>query len=174
MIALYGFDEKSFKSIKWYVITAIIPLCTVITRCLMRMVTLFHPILMSNIARSLCNRPCRLSDNKMMTFLMLPTLTDSAYLDYVCQHMHRNFPHNVFYNRFVERQGSAAALSTGQCPRQVHRLPIIGSTPLEVYHIKWIHSHKTMRGWVANGKSTIGWFYGMKLHLVINDKAEII
>lgn len=166
--------KRVLNLLKWYVITAIIPLCTVLTRCLVRTVTLFHPILMSNIARSLCNRPCRLSDNKMMTILMLPTLTVSIYLDYVCQHIRRNFPHTVFYNRFVERQDSAAALSTGLYPGQVQRLPIIDSTSLEVYHIKWIHSHKTMRGWVANGKSTIGWLYSMKLHLVINDKTEII
>ena len=37
-----------------------------------------------------------------------------------------------------------------------------------------MHSHKTMSGWAAKGKSTMGWFYGLKLHLVINDKGEII
>jgi ISPg3, transposase len=31
-----------------------------------------------------------------------------------------------------------------------------------------------MRGWAAKGKCTMGWFYGFKLHLVINDKGEII
>ena len=34
--------------------------------------------------------------------------------------------------------------------------------------------HKTMRGLAAMGKCTMGWFYGFKLHLVINDKGEII
>ena len=34
--------------------------------------------------------------------------------------------------------------------------------------------HKTMKGWAAKGKCTIGWFYGFKLHLIINDKGEII
>ena len=37
-----------------------------------------------------------------------------------------------------------------------------------------MHMHKTMRGLAAKGKCTMGWFYGFKLHLVINDKAEII
>ena len=31
-----------------------------------------------------------------------------------------------------------------------------------------------MKGWAAKGMCTMGWFYGFKLHLVINDKAEII
>ena len=31
-----------------------------------------------------------------------------------------------------------------------------------------------MSGWVAKGKCTMGWFYGFKLHIVINDRGEII
>ena len=31
-----------------------------------------------------------------------------------------------------------------------------------------------MKGFAAKGKCTMGWFYGFKLHLVINDKGEII
>lgn len=31
-----------------------------------------------------------------------------------------------------------------------------------------------MNGWAAKGKCTMGWFYGFKLHIVINDKGEII
>jgi hypothetical protein len=53
-------------------------------------------------------------------------------------------------------------------------ISIIDSTPLRSCHIKREHSHKTMRGWAEKGKCTMGWFYGFKLHLVINDKAEII
>ena len=41
-------------------------------------------------------------------------------------------------------------------------------------HIKREKQHKTMKGWAAKGKCTMGWFYGFKLHLVINDKGEII
>lgn len=29
-------------------------------------------------------------------------------------------------------------------------------------------------GTTATGKSTLGWFYGFKLHLIINDKGEIL
>ena len=37
-----------------------------------------------------------------------------------------------------------------------------------------MHMHKTMKGWAAKGKCAMGWFYGFKLHLVINDKGENI
>jgi hypothetical protein len=41
-------------------------------------------------------------------------------------------------------------------------------------HIKRIHIHKTTKGWAAKGKCTMGWFYGFKLHLIINEMGEII
>lgn len=57
---------------------------------------------------------------------------------------------------------------------KVFRHSIIDSTPLRSCHIKREHSHKTMRGWAEKDKCTMGWFYGFKLHLVINDRGEII
>ena len=33
---------------------------------------------------------------------------------------------------------------------------------------------KLIKSMTAKGKSTVGWFFGFKLHLVINDKGEII
>lgn len=37
-----------------------------------------------------------------------------------------------------------------------------------------ISSHKTFDGYARLGRSSVGWFYGFKLHLIINDKAEIV
>ena len=34
--------------------------------------------------------------------------------------------------------------------------------------------HKITKGWAAKGKCTMDWFYGFKLHLIINDMGEII
>ena len=31
-----------------------------------------------------------------------------------------------------------------------------------------------MKGWAAKDKCTMGWFYGSKLHLVINDMGDIL
>ncbi len=46
--------------------------------------------------------------------------------------------------------------------------------PLEVYHLKREHSHRVFWAWARKGKSSTGWFYGFKLHLVINERGEII
>ena len=92
--------------------------------------------------------------------------------------MRGDFPHRVSYNRFVERQAQVAlhlllflqTCALGKCSG----ISIIDSTPLASCHIKRERQHRTMRGWAAKGKCTMGWFYGFKLHLVINDKGEII
>ena len=37
-----------------------------------------------------------------------------------------------------------------------------------------IHSHKVFAGLAERGKTSTGWFFGFKLHLVINDRGEIL
>lgn len=37
-----------------------------------------------------------------------------------------------------------------------------------------IANHKTFDGLAARGHSSIDWFYGFKLHMIINDKSEIV
>jgi hypothetical protein len=48
------------------------------------------------------------------------------------------------------------------------------STKLAVCHNRRIHRHKTFDGLAARGKTSMGWFYGLKLHFVINHKGEIM
>ena len=129
------------------------------------------------------NRPCRVSDAEIMTMLVLFHTSHfrdlkTFYTGYVCQHLRQEFPNKLSYNRFVERQRKVALhllmflniCALGECTG----ISIIDSTPIVSCHIKRMHMHKTMRGLAAMGKCTMGWFYGFKLHLVINDKGEII
>lgn len=48
------------------------------------------------------------------------------------------------------------------------------STSLKVCHNKRINRHKVFEGLAARGKSTMGWFFGFKLHIVINHKGQIM
>lgn len=50
----------------------------------------------------------------------------------------------------------------------------IDSTPLPVCKNQRINNHKTFKGLAERGKTSMGWFFGFKLHLVINDKQEIM
>ena len=53
-------------------------------------------------------------------------------------------------------------------------ISFIDSTPLRVCKNKRIRSNKVFKGIAATGKSTMGWFHGFKLHLIVNDKGEIL
>ena len=48
------------------------------------------------------------------------------------------------------------------------------STKLAVCHNRRIHRHKVFEGLAARGKTSMGWFYGLKRHFVINHKGQIV
>jgi hypothetical protein len=50
----------------------------------------------------------------------------------------------------------------------------IDSTKLVVCHNRRIRRNKVFKGLAARGKSSMGWFYGFKLHLIVNEHGEII
>lgn len=129
------------------------------------------------------NKPNRLSNSEVMTILIAFHLSQMRnlkhfYLFYVCQHMTEEFPNLVSYNRFVELQQRVALplvlfLKTcrlGTCSG----ISFIDSTALKVCHIKREHQNRVFDGIATKGKSTLGWFFGFKLHIIINDKGEII
>jgi hypothetical protein len=53
-------------------------------------------------------------------------------------------------------------------------IAFVDSTKIVVCHNKRINSNKVFKGLAARGKSTMGWFYGFKLHLITNDKGELL
>jgi hypothetical protein len=60
------------------------------------------------------------------------------------------------------------------CRGECTGISFIDSTVLRVCHNKRIKRNKTFKGIAEVGKSTMGWFFGFKLHLIINDKGEIL
>ena len=123
-----------------------------------------------------------LSLGEVMTIIVLFHLSGYRcfkwyYQRYVCVHMRQYFPTPVSYNRFVELMTLALlplllytqVFRRGRCTG----ISFIDSTFLKVCHNRRIYSHKVFKIWAARGKSSTGWFYGFKLHLVINDKGEI-
>lgn len=100
------------------------------------------------------------------------------YLHYVSVHMKRDFPGLVSYNRFIElshRNAMVFMLFLHHCCRgECTGISFIDSTVLRVCHNKRIKRNKTFKGLAEVGKSTMGWFFGFKLHLIINDKGEVL
>jgi hypothetical protein len=100
------------------------------------------------------------------------------YLFHVCRHMTSEFPNLVSYNRFVELSYihlfPLVAFLRTQCLGQCTGISFIDSTPLRACHIKREHSHRVMKGLATKGQCSIGWFFGLKLHCLINDLGEIL
>jgi len=92
--------------------------------------------------------------------------------------MQQEFPHTVSYNRFVELSQSVlmpmAIFLKTCCLGVCSGISFVGSTPIRVCNNKRIKRNKVFKGIAEVGKSTMGWFYGFKLHIVINDKGEIL
>jgi hypothetical protein len=87
------------------------------------------------------------------------------------------FPHMPCYERFVTLQKSVfMPLLCFLLSRLGQRTGIyyIDSTALAVCHNRRISRHQTFAGLAARGKTSMGWFFGFKLHLVFNQLNEIV
>jgi hypothetical protein len=53
-------------------------------------------------------------------------------------------------------------------------ISVIDSTSINVCHNRRIQRNRVFKELAERGKSTMGWFFGFKLHLITNDKGELI
>ncbi len=92
--------------------------------------------------------------------------------------MTSEFPKPVSYNRFVELMQSCLMPMTifakTYCLGKCTGISFVDSTLIRVCKNKRISRNKVFKGIAETGKSTMGWFHGFKLHIVINDKGEIL
>ena len=100
------------------------------------------------------------------------------YIKHVMREWFKDFPNLTSYARFVE-------LKTRSIIPLIHWIKIVGngtctgisfidSFTLKACHTKRQYSHKVLKAVSGKGKTSLGWFYGLKLHLVINHVGEII
>jgi hypothetical protein len=57
---------------------------------------------------------------------------------------------------------------------RISDLKFADSTKLQVCHIKREFSHKVCYGLARKSKSSMGWFYGFKLHIICNELMQIL
>lgn len=128
-------------------------------------------------------RDTKLSLSEMMTIVIYFHMSGyRTFKDFYIKHItafHKEaFPDLISYNRFVElmprvllplslfmkieRTGSSTGIS------------FVDSTTIDVCHNRRIHQHKVFKGIAKRGKSSTGWFYGFKLHLLVNEFGEIV
>jgi len=125
---------------------------------------------------------CSLSDSEIMMILIL--FQSSRFRDFKNYYNHflstyykNAFPNLPSYNRFIEIMNRVifhlilfAQINSGKRTGIYY----IDSTCLPVCHIKRSRRHKTFEEIAEYGRTSVDWFFGLKLHLVINDRGELI
>lgn len=99
------------------------------------------------------------------------------YQKYVLVYLRAEFPGLVSYQRFVELIPQALLALCAYLKRCFGRctgLSFVDSTSIKVCHSLRIHSHKVFAGVAKRGKNSMGWFFGFKLHLICNDRGELL
>jgi transposase len=99
------------------------------------------------------------------------------YCHHVCVYWRAAFPGLVSYQRFVEWIPSALlplCVYLKHCFGPCTGISFIDSSSLKVCHNRRIRRHKVFRGLAARGKTSVDWFFGFKLHLVVNDQGELL
>ena len=118
----------------------------------------------------------------MMTILILfhnsrvKTFKD-FFIRILCRYHRSDFPRLLTYDRFVALiprcfvpMIALFLATTGKCTG----ISFMDSTRLKICDNHRIHKHRTFRGIAKRGKSSMGWFFGFKLHAVINHLGDII
>ncbi len=128
-------------------------------------------------------RPRSLTISEIMTILI--AFHQSHYRDFkayyheqVLKYWRPEFPGLVSYTRFVEYIPSVLVplimYLQSCCLGDCTGISFIDSTSLDVCLNQRIQSHKVFAGLAARGQTSTGWFFGFKLHLVVNDRGEIL
>jgi hypothetical protein len=100
------------------------------------------------------------------------------YLSCVCGQWEHLFPRSFSYNRFVEIMPRCFVALTMflrlACFGQCTGISFVDSTCIPVIHNKREFNMKVFKSIAAKGKSTMGWYVGFKLHLLCNEKGELV
>lgn len=99
------------------------------------------------------------------------------YKDYVCRYLKDAFPNLVSYTRII------SLIKTIMVPLcffiqtltgEKTGIYFVDSTTIKVCHVRRSNQNKVFKGLAKKSKSTVGWYFGFKLHIVVNDKGELM
>jgi hypothetical protein len=128
------------------------------------------------------NRKSKLSISEIMTILIAFQTscfrTFKSFYRYVLNHHRNDFPDLVSYDRFIYLIPRAVIpmfvyLQTCGIDSPTG-ISFIDSTALKVCKNKRIARNRVFEGLAQIGKTTMGWFFGFKLHIIINDRGGLL
>jgi hypothetical protein len=124
-----------------------------------------------------------MSESEMITILLLFHIGHFKnfkhfYLAYVQVNLTGEFPKQLSYSRFIQIEHRVFIpmmfLLNTVCFGKCTGITFVDSTKIAVCHNKRIRRNRVFAGFARTGKSSMGWFHGFKLHLVCNDKGELL
>ena len=136
----------------------------------------------SNNKRKYTPRACKLSSSEVITICIAFHQSGyrnfkTFYLNYVIKHLSGQFPSLVSYCRFVvlmrDNMQILAAFLQSRFD-EATGISYIDSTPVQVCKPKRMSRNKVFKTTARKGKSTIGWFFGFKLHLIVNEVGGLL
>ncbi|ENM5769360.1 IS982 family transposase [Vibrio mimicus] len=128
------------------------------------------------------NRKGRMSESEIMTIIIAFHMSHQRdfknfYLGIIHRYHKNEFPTLLSYTRFLEVMPCVlvplSAFFT-HLKGEPTGIELIDSTSIKVCHNLRIPRHKVFQGTAARGKSTMGWFYGFKLHIITNHLGDIV
>ena len=135
----------------------------------------------------LSNRPVtrkpQLCDSEILTILIFYHLSGFKcfkyyYNRFVILYLKNHFPGLISYHRFIELiprfYFKIFIFSKVYCTVKSGKINYVDSAKLPVCHNRRIHAHKVFKNIAARGKTSVGYFYGLKIHLITNEIGEII
>ena len=128
------------------------------------------------------NRTGNLSPAEIMTILIHFHQSHYSnfknyYLKHVCVYLTEYFPNLVSYSRFVTLYQSVLIPMCSYLTARLGKptgIQFIDSTTIKVCHIIRAKRNKVFADVAHHGKGTMGWTFGFKLHLIINQFGEIV
>lgn len=125
---------------------------------------------------------CQLALSEIMTILVMFHFVrfrdfKTFYIGHLEKYWHSYFPKLPSYNRFIELLPRAIfpmTLFTHIRGGKRTGIYYIDSSCLPVCHLKRYRRHKVFENVASFGRTSVGWFFGLKLHLVTNDRGELI
>jgi hypothetical protein len=128
------------------------------------------------------NRQCRMTMSEIMTIIIGFHSSNQRdfknyYTGLVARFYKGHFPKLLSYTRFLAVMPKAL---TPLCAYFTHvkgkptGISFVDSTSIKVCHNLRIERHKTFSGIAKRGRGTMGWFYGFKLHIIVNHLGDIL
>lgn len=125
---------------------------------------------------------CKMSMSEIMTIVI--HFHQSHYRDFKAYYFNvlrkslkPYFPNMLSYTRFVEVKQTALLpliFFIHYQSKSTTGIYFVDSTTISVCHVKRANSNKVFRGLAKKSKSTMGWYFGFKLHILINDRGELM